>query len=131
MKLLLSLSLLLLGIPTLGAIYSLDDTRDLNSMTLTLPNESLIKRNIREPINVLYDKDGFMVANNSNITRVNLYDVDPELRKMDVNKAAKLLIATQLQVSQLSNGEYTIAQHGELRGGGPLGAAIGFYVGKG
>ena len=102
-------------------------TRDLNSMTLALPNEVLATRNIHEPINVLYNKEGFSVVNDKKLTRVKSYDVAPELRKMDVSRAAQVLAATQLRVSKLSNGEYTIDRHGELKGGGIICASIAYF----
>lgn len=126
MKRLLSLSLLLCSLPALGALATLDE-----SMTLALPSACLSTRNIGEPINVLYNSEGFTVAHNSQFTKVKSYDVDHGLRKMDVNQAAKVLAATQLQVSRLSSGEFTIAQHGELKGGGPGGAMAFFWIGKG
>lgn len=100
-------------------------------MTLALPNESLATRNIAGSINVLYNKEGFVVAHNATLTPVKPYDVAYELRKMDVERAAKVLSATQLRVSKLNNGEYTIARHGELKGGGAMGATVGFWLGKG
>lgn len=131
MKNLLSLSLLLFSVPVFAALQDFEDRSDLSSAILAIPSQGLATRNIEEKINVLHDKEGFMVADDSMITRVNTYDVAPMLRNMDPEKAAKVLSATKLKVTKLSNGEFLIDPHGELNGGGTVGAAIGFWVGKG
>jgi hypothetical protein len=129
---------LLVSLNAFGALSPLDDSREFQElmrepqedMLLAVSSEKIVSRNIKEPVNVLHDKDGFTVVHNAQFTRVKEYDVVPELRKMDLEKAAKVLSATQLRVSRLNNGEFTIARHGELKGGGAGGATFGFWLGK-
>ncbi len=123
MKRLLSLSFLLLSLPVLGALSTFDESRDL----LALPQKNIITRNVHGPLNVFHGSDGFIVAHNAKLVPVKSYDVGPGLRNMDANKAAKVLAATQLQVSRLNSGEYTIAQHGQLNGGGVILANVAYY----
>lgn len=104
-------------------------TADESRLALFVPQENIVSHNMEAPRGLLYGSEGFSVVNENTVTPVHNYDVTPELRQMDIDKAAKVLSATRLKVTQLSNGEYTIARHGELKGGGPLGAAIGWHIG--
>lgn len=159
MKNSLLLSLLLFSIPVFGLPGSIrkkdgsplksEDVRNLNSMTLALPSEVLITRNIDTQISVLHDKKGFLIADNKTITRVKMSDVTPQLRNMDVEKAIKVLTETQLQVKKLKSGDYaidkvdvgigiqalsklaTVITYTEcMTANGFGGAMIGFWVGK-
>lgn len=121
MKRLLTLSLLFSFLPAFSA--------DEQQIALFVPQENLVAHHMEAPEGLLYGSEGFSVVNESGITPVRSYDVAPELRNMDLDKAAKLLSVSRLNVTRLSNGEYTIARHGELKGGGPIGAAIGFFGG--
>lgn len=121
MKRLLTLSLLF----SFFSVFSAEEQQ----IALFVPKENLVVRNMQSPEGLLYGSEGFSVVHESGITPVRSYDVAPELRNMDLDKAAKLMSVSRLNVTRLSNGEYTIARHGELNGGGPIGAAIGFFGG--
>jgi hypothetical protein len=66
----------------------------------------------------------------SKIRKINSYDVDPVLRKMNDEQLVKALVGAKIRVSQFSNKDYKLELAGGLKGGGVGGATLGFYAGK-
>lgn len=75
---------------------------------------------------------GFAVLKEGKLNPIESDCVDPLLRKMDFKQRnAYIINGGSFFINQANTGEYTIKAVANLKGGGLLGAKIGFWVGKG
>lgn len=81
-------------------------------------------------LDVYKTKNGFRVLKDGVKHKVNKYDVDPLLKKMDDTQLEKFLANGYLHLKQNDAGEYSIDAKVRGLGGGAGGATAGFYVGK-
>lgn len=75
--------------------------------------------------------NGFAVMKDKHITPIEPDCVDSTLRKMNYKqRTAYMLKGGGLELNQANTGEYTIKSVANIKGGGLLGAKIGFWAGK-
>lgn len=80
---------------------------------------------------LIHDTKGFAVKQQGKLHRVNSYDVDPQLRKITpAQLAAFMKNDGRLTLSKIGDKDFGVKLAGNLRGGGPIGAAIGAFLGK-
>ncbi|MDX1532879.1 MAG: hypothetical protein R3230_01580 [Nitrosopumilaceae archaeon] len=81
---------------------------------------------------IVHKNKEFMVHNGKELVAVHSYDIDKPLRSISSENLAKLLVSgARLEISKFDGiEEYSIKLSGGLKGGGPTGAAIGFWVGR-
>jgi hypothetical protein len=103
------------------------DSLNLSDATIQIPQERVRSK---EGKKLFYNKEGFFVAEGEDIKHVHPYDTDKTLHGLSVKDIMKYTMHGKFRVSKFNSGEYRIESIGELNGGGPGGATIGFYVGK-
>lgn len=108
---------------------SLDDL-DTKNLTLLIPSSQVKTQNIKYKIDLLCDNEGFIVKKGKTVKRVRSYNTDKLFRKIDLIKIAKYALLNEFKVLDLGNGEYAVRPHFGLKGGGVLGANIGFFTAK-
>ncbi len=129
-----SLLLSILAASSLSAVenshlISLDEV-DMTEATLEFSPEAVRTDGLGEDIGLFYDKDGFFVRTSDDDVRVQRYDTDKLFRGRKVKDIARYSTMGKFKLSKLDNGEYVVCSHGEIKGGGLLGATVGAYVGK-
>jgi len=103
----------------------------LTAMEMTIPSSFISNPARLGEISVVRDDAGFSVLHNNERRSVKRHDVDPVLKSLGMKQLALALKTNRIQVKQLSNEDYTLALQGGLKGGGPGGAGIGVWIGKG
>lgn len=104
---------------------------DTSKLCIKIPSSQVRTQNIDENIDLLCDNQGFIVKKNNTLKRVHSYDTETILRGKDVVQIAKFAAClSKFKVSQLDNGDFKLYANCDLKGGGPFGATMGFYVGR-
>ncbi len=106
------------------------DNIDMSEATIEFSPDIIRSERHKKQIKLFHDKQGFFVRTNSKEVRVHAHDTDKSLREMTSKDIAKYAMLGKLKVSKFNNGEYAIRAHGDLRGGGALGATGGALFGK-
>jgi hypothetical protein len=75
-------------------------------------------------------KKGFYVHKNDQKYHVKKYFTDPIVRDMSKKQLVSFLKQGYLSVNRMDDGEYLLKAKMRLNGGGPIGAAIGVFLGK-
>ena len=103
---------------------------NIENLTLGFSSETVRTRNIQNTIKLYCDNQGFIVQNGQTFSRIKSHDVDQLFKGRDLKEIAHYALFNKFQVSQLGENEYKLEHLGELKGGGLLGASIGWVVGK-
>ena len=104
--------------------FDMSSNIDLDEATLEFSPESVRTDGLEENIGLFYDKEGFFVRADDEDVRVQTYDTDKLFRGRNIKDVARYATQGKFKVSKFNNGEYVIAAHGDLKGGGPVLAAI-------
>lgn len=81
-------------------------------------------------LDLYHSKKGFYIRKDDQKKRIQKYDTDPILRNVSRKQLAAFLTDGYLSVNQMDNGDYSLKAKQRLNGSGPLGAAIGCFLGK-
>ncbi|MCX5922227.1 MAG: hypothetical protein NTX86_02775 [Candidatus Dependentiae bacterium] len=105
------------------------DNLDLSEATFCIPQERMTSTSCNKQL--LYNKEGFLVADGEEVIPVNSYDTDKLLRGRKINDIIKYGTVGKFKLSQYDNGEYKVDAVVELKGGGIGGAWVGSTIGYG
>lgn len=100
------------------------------NLTVNIPSSQVRARRSQCEIELLCDNEGFIVKKENTFKRVHSYNTDKEFRKMDLKDIIKYTFMNKFEVLELSDGDYKVNMLCELKGGGTLGATIGFFTGR-
>ncbi len=75
-------------------------------------------------------EEGFSLSINDQEQEIPNYMVSKPLRQMPPKHLAAFLQSNYLTIKQCSDGEFSLQEHGRIRGGGPFSAAAGGLAGK-
>jgi hypothetical protein len=115
---------------TLGLLLSLLSIQSHASQAFSIKESAVFAPQRLGQIKLRYDEQGYSVIQNGKSHKIESYDVDPLLRKMNREQLKKFQQKGLISVNQADNGEFSLKAGAKLRGGGPGGATIGAYVGK-
>ena len=119
------------------SIYS--ESKDMHikpaNMHLESKNMHIEQKSVFAPkrlgsIELSHSKKGFKVYKDDEKHVIKRYYTDPIVRNMTKEELKTFLTMGYLSVNQMDNGEFTLKANGRLNGGGPIGAAIGAFLGK-
>ncbi len=78
------------------------------------------------------DQEGYRVHDEHGSHTVKNYDVDALLRKLGRQQLKQFLAqGGRIRAKRLDNGDYVLRAYVPGPGGGPIGATVGFFLGKG
>lgn len=77
-----------------------------------------------------HSKKGFYVRKNDKKKTIQRYNMDPMLRGITKTQLRAFLDNGYLSVNKMEDGQYSLQAKGRLNGSGPIGAAIGVFLGK-
>jgi hypothetical protein len=83
-----------------------------------------------EKLSLFHDGESFQVKQNGRMYAVPQHDLDNTLRQVNRKNLAKYLKAGLVRVNKMNNGDYVLRSHVKGVGGGPISAAIGYWVTK-
>jgi hypothetical protein len=95
--------------------------------SMKLPENSVYVPSKLGNLKVLVEQDGYYVKSKDTLKKVQNYDVDPLLKKIDKEALKAFLDKGYISVSQFDNGEYKLTAHGRVKGGGPISGWIGYW----
>jgi hypothetical protein len=103
---------------------------DLTESTMLIPRSRILSSNMKEGTHLFYNKNGFFVHDEDGVKEIPSYDTAQLFRNRPVEDIARYTVMNKFALNRMSDGEYRISTHGELKGGGFLGACFGAFIGK-
>ncbi|MCX5925173.1 MAG: hypothetical protein NT124_02660 [Candidatus Dependentiae bacterium] len=114
--------LIILSLCTVMTSYSESDL-------LKIKRSSVLASSQLGNVSLFHNKNGFTVQSNDELRQIQRYDVDPQLRDVTTEQLAAFVKQDgRLIVHKIGN-DYGVKMGGNLKGGGIIGANIGFYAG--
>lgn len=81
-------------------------------------------------VELYHGKKGFSVRQDDKKYHIKKYFTDPIIRNVNKEQLKAFLKAGYLSLNQMDDGEFSLKAKMRLNGGGPIGAAIGVFLGK-
>jgi hypothetical protein len=81
-------------------------------------------------LDVYHSSKGFYIRKDDKKKEIKRYNMDPMLRDITKKQLTGFLANGYLAVNKTEDGQYLLKAKQRLNGGGPIGAAIGVFLGK-